>query len=128
MKWTLLSPFAANDTKTQCAVWKFWKNSRLQNNTQIHLCFAYQVFTVSSGSTYNIICLCLLFLLNYAKCCCFSRVIDSRFQNIFSVKRCYFFKLPFCLVAVLMPVFHINCLLLVCLCVFGGMWYKNCGT
>ena len=70
--------------------------------------------------------------------CWFLRLIGSLFQNIFSGIRCYFFKFLVCLLAVLMPVFHINCLLLVCLFVywfakfwwllrfrnFGGMWYK----
>ena len=95
-KRSYLNPFTANVAKTKRAVWKLWKSSRLQNKTQIHLCFTYCIYWWQKQYY-------LLMSANFAelcKSCCFSRMTDSLFQNIFSSIRCYFLQLPFCLVAV----------------------------
>ena len=75
------------------------------------MCFTYRVFTVSTDRTYNIICLCLLILLNYAKSCRFTCMTEGLVKYISSD---YILELPFCLDAVLMSVFHIVYLFVLC--------------
>src|SRR6218665_2633030 len=71
-------------TLRKCKV-LFENYEKIEDNKikQIHLYLTYRVSTVSTGSKYNIICLCLIIFLNYVKVAAFHVQLVVMFKICF---------------------------------------------